>query len=274
MSNNNDFMIEKNEFGHKIKENEIVFRTDLGKYSEIKYISHLNNSNSCSIKKLNKYEYIVVDTGERKQFNLNKPTSKSDVNRKLKKYENLVLANFTGGASELFVTLTCKENVTDITVIKQYYKDFIDNLKKDYKNLEHIGLFEQTDKGCWHIHAFLKNNNHKKLFIDHIKLLNYWGQGAVYVMQNKNTFQTLGHSKDKRDDRLERFTHFPKGERLYHKSKGIKKPTKEKMEFKDCPEYNSANHTKVSSKTYHIRNKKNNNIINTIATEMYKQSKT
>lgn len=274
MSYNNDFMIEKNEFGHKIKENEIVFRTDLGKYSEIKYISHLNNSNSCSIKKLNKYEYIVVDTGERKQFNLNNPTSKSDVNRKLKKYENIVLANFTGGASELFITLNCENDITDIADIKQMYNNFIDNLKKDYKDLDYIALFQQNSNWCWHIHLFIKNNQHKKLYIEREKLIKYWGNKNVYVMPNINTFQTLGHSKDKRDDQLERYRHFPKGEKMYHKSKGIKAPTKEKMQFKDCPEYNSANHIKVSSKTYHIRNKNNNNIINTIATEMYKQSKT
>ncbi len=41
MSDNN-FMIERSEFGHKINGNDIVFRIDLGKYSEIKYISHLN----------------------------------------------------------------------------------------------------------------------------------------------------------------------------------------------------------------------------------------
>lgn len=270
MNNKNDFVIEKSDFAHKINENDTVIRTDLGKYSKITFVS--NPSNKISIRKLNKYEYKDLKTDTIKRYNLDKPTSKADVNRKLRKYENLVLANFTGGASELFITLTCNKHITDIADIKQYYNNFIDNIKQDYKDIDYIGLFEQTELGCWHIHLFIKNNQHKRLFIPHQQLLEYWQQGAVYVMPNKNTFQTLGHSKDKRNERLEIFRHFPKGEKLYHRSKGIKTPTKEKMTYKECPEYNSANHTKVSSKTYHIRNIKNDKVVNTIATEMYKQS--
>lgn len=270
MNNKNDFVIEKSDFAHKINENDTVIRTDLGKYSKITFVS--NPSKKISIKKLNKYEYVVIDTGEIKQYNLDKPTSKSDVNRKLRKYENIVLANFTGGASELFITLTCNNHITDIADIKQYYNNFIDNIKQDYQDIDYIGLFEQTELGCWHIHLFIKNNQHKRLFIPHQQLLNYWKQGAVYVMPNKNTFQTLGHSKDKRNERLERFRYFPKGEKLYHRSKGIKTPTKEKMIYKECPEYNLANHTMVSNNTYYVRNTKNNKCVNTIATEMYKQS--
>ncbi len=269
----NNFIIEKSEYAHKINGDDNVIRTDLGKYSKITFVSNPSNSNNnITIKKLNKYEYLDLKTGEIKKYNLDKPTSKSDVSRKLRKYENLVLANFTGGASELFITLTPKNNITDIAVIKQYFNDFVNNLEKDYQDIDFIALYEQTEFGCWHIHLFIKNNQHKRLYIPHQQLLNYWQQGAVYVMPNKNTFQTLGHSKDKRDDRLERFTHFPKGHRLYKKTLGIKAPTKEKMTFKECPEFNSVNHTRVSSKTYYIRNKKNDKVINTIATEMYKKN--
>lgn len=269
MSDENNLVIEKSEYSHQINDNDEVIRTDLGRYSKITFVANSNKSNS--IKKLNKYEYVDICTGEIKQYNLDKPTSKADVNRKLKKYEEIVLYNFTGGASELFVTLTCSQHITDIADIKQYYNNFIDNIKQDYQDIDYIGLFEQTELGCWHIHLFIKNNQHKKLYVPHQQLLNYWQQGAVYVMPNKNTFQTLGHSKNKRDDRLERFRHFPKGEKLYHRSKGIKTPKKEKMTYKDCPEYNSNNHTRVSSKTYHIRNQNNDKVVNTIATEMYKQ---
>ena len=266
----NNLTIEKSDYAHKIKASDIVIRTDLGKYSKLTFVA--NPSKNISIKKLNKYEYIDLNTSEIKQYNLNKPTSKSDVNRKLRKYEEIVIANFTGGASELFITLTCKENITDIAVIKQYYNNFITNIKKDYADIDYIALFEQTAEWCWHIHLFIKNNQHKKLFIPHQELLDYWGQGAVYVMPNKNTFRTLGHSKEKRDDRLERLPYYPKGEKLYHKSKGIKIPTKEKMTYKECPEYNSVEHTRISSKTYTIKNQDNDKVVNTIATEIYKQT--
>lgn len=272
MKNEKNLVVVKSEYSHQINGSDIVNRMDLGKYSKITFVSNPNKTSS--IRKLNKYEYVDTRTGEVKKYKLDNPTSKSDVNRKLKRYEEIVIYNFTGGASELFLTLTCRENITDISVIKQYYNDFLDNIKSDYQYLEYVALFEQTENMCWHIHLFLKNNNHTKLYIPHSDLLQYWKQGAVYVMPNKNTFQTLGHSKDKRDERLERFTHFPKGEQMYHRSKGIKTPPTETLTFKECPEFNSDNHTKVSNKTYQVTNKANDKIVNTIVTEMYKQTKT
>lgn len=271
-NDNNNLSVNRCDYSHQIKSNDNVIRTDLGEYSRITYISNPNKK--FSIKKLTKNEYIDLESGELKQYNLNKPTSKSSVNRKLKKYEDIVLFNFQGGASELFITLTCRDNVTDISLIKQYYNKFLKNLKRDYKDVDYIALFEQTELMCWHIHLFIKNNKNKRLYIPHQNLLHYWNQGAVYVMPNRNVFQSLGHSKTKRNERLERFTLFPKGERMYHKSKGIKTPTKEKMKFKDCPEYCSDKHKKVSSKTYQITNISNDKVVNTIVNEMYKQSST
>lgn len=270
MNNKNNLVVEKSEHEYKIGENDTVFRTDLGKYSKITFVANPNKNNN--IKKINKYQYIDLRTGKIKQYNLDKPTSKSDVNRKLKKYEEIVLYNFAGGASELFVTLGYKATITDIAVIKGDYDRFLYNLKQDYKDIDCIALFEQNGNWSWHTHIFIKNNKHKKLFIERAKLIEYWGNENVYVMPNKNTFQTLGHSKDKRDDRLERFMYFPKGEKIYHRTKGIKTPIKEKMTFKNCPEFNSNNHTKVSNKTYHITNPSNDKVVNTIATDMYRQN--
>lgn len=270
MNNKNNFIIEKSKYEYKINENDTVFRTDLGKYSKITFVA--NSSTNITIKKLSKHKYLDLKTNKIKQYNLNKPTSKADVNRKLKKYEELVLYNFSGGASELFVTLGYKATITDIAVIKADYDRFLNNLRRDYKDIDCIALFEQNGNWSWHTHIFIKNNNHKKLFIARNDLIKYWGNENVYVMQNINTFQTLGHSKDKRNDRLERFMYFPKGEKIYHRTKGIKTPIKEKMTFKECPEFNSNNHTKLSNKTYHITNSSNDKVVNTIATDMYRQN--
>ena len=128
---NNNLSVNRCEYSHQIKSNDNVIRTDLGEYSRITYISNPNKK--FSIKKLTKNEYIDLSSGELKQYNLNKPTSRSSVNRKLKKYEDIVLYNFTGGASELFITLTCRNNVTDISLIKEYYNNFLKNLKEIIK---------------------------------------------------------------------------------------------------------------------------------------------
>ena len=171
MNSENNLVIDKSEYSHKINGSDTVNRMDLGKYSKITFVSNPNKT--VSIRKLNKYEYIDNRTGEIKQYNLDKPTNKSDVNRKLKRYEEIVIFNFTGGAIELFLTLTCSENITDISVIKQYYNNFLDNIKVHYQHLDYVALFEQTERLCWHIHLFLKNNNHTKLYIPHSDLLQY-----------------------------------------------------------------------------------------------------
>ena len=71
---------------------------------------------------------------------------------------------------------------------------------------------------------------------------------------------------------VERLTHFPKNEKLYHKRKGIKVPPKEKMKNKECPEYESTEHTRISSKTYMIKNLQSDKIVNTISTDIYKKT--
>lgn len=252
-----------------IRNDDIVVRTDLGRCTKIKYISNQNKTN-CLLKKT-KNEYVDTRTGEVKQYNKNKPTSRKSVNRKLTKYEELVLYNFQGNKNELFITLNCREHITDIADIKKFFDRFIRKMRKDYKGLEYIYMPEQTEKGCWHIHLFIKCTSQQDFYIPVEKLQTYWGQGGVYVMRNRNTFKTLQHSKDKRDDRLERFRHFPKGKRMYGKSKGIGKPPKEVMPYAECEELNTDKYKKYQNKTYKVRNQLTDKTISIISTEMYKK---
>jgi len=137
-----------------IRDDDLVVRTDLGRCTKIKYISNKNKTNC--IKRESKTEYIDKRTGELKEYNLNKLTSRKSVNRKLTKYEELVIYNFQGNKNELFITLNCRENITDIADIKKFFKRFIKKLRKDYEGLEYIYMPEQTENGCWHIHLFIK----------------------------------------------------------------------------------------------------------------------
>ena len=274
MKNKNDkFKINKNDKSHHIDGNTSVYRTDLGKSSKIVSLSHQNES-SC-IKKLNKYEYLDLNTGEIKKYNLNNSVSIKDIKRKVRKYEELVLYNFTGGRNELFITLTCSDKVTDISVIKNRYNKFLERLKKDYKDIDCIALYETTANSYWHIHLFIKYIDISKvLTIPHQDLLNkYWTYGAVHIIRNFNTFKNLGHSKDSRQEKLERLTEFPKGCRMYSKTRGIKTPPKERIQYKDCPEYNSNDYSVTKAETYIIRNENTDKIVNTITTIMYKHNK-
>lgn len=269
---NDNLKVNKESNSHYISADKIVYRTDLGNSSKIVSMSNNSTSGSC-IKKLNKYEYIDTRTGERKYYNLDKPTDIKDVKRKVRKYEEIVMYNFTGGKNELFITLTCRDKITDLKVIKDRYKEFLENIQTDYKGLECIALFETTSNSYWHIHLFLKYvDTSKVLTIPHQDLLNkYWTYGAVHIIRNFNTFKSLGHSKDSRQEKLERLTNFPKGCRMYMKTRGIKTPPKEKKLFKDCPEFKSRDYSITSANTYMIRN--DEKIVNAITTLMYRNNK-
>ncbi len=277
MNNKSDVNIQKCNECNIIDGNDLVYVTNLGEYVKITHMVR-PPVESC-IKKLNKYEYIDIRTGEIKKYNQSNITSLKDVKRKIRRYEDIVMNNFSGGMNEIFIVLTHRDNVTDIQVAKNNYNKFIKTLNKNYKDLEYIGQFEQTSKWCWHINLFVKSTTQSQLNIPQADLLNYWNGGigysdvgGVYVMQNINTRQTLGHSKENRDDKLERLTHFPKGEKYYHKSKGIKVPKQEKMLYKDCTAVNSGNYEIISSKTYEIRNPETDNFINSITTEIYQKN--
>ena len=118
-----------------IRNDDIVVRTDLGRCTKIKYISNQNKTNY--IRRINKDEYVDTRIGEVKQYNKNKPTSRKSINRKLTKYEELVLYNFQGNKNELFITLNCREHITDIADIKKFFDRFIRKLRKDYKHSEY-----------------------------------------------------------------------------------------------------------------------------------------
>jgi len=271
---NDNLKVNKENNSHYIGADKIVYRTDLGNSSKIVSMSHQNTSGSC-IKRIDKYTYYDKRVDEIKYYDLDKPVSIKDVKRKVRKYEEIVMYNFQGGKNELFITLTCRDKITDLKVIKDRYKEFLKNIQTDYKGLECIALFETTSNSYWHIHLFLKYvDTSKVLTIPHQDLLNkYWGYGAVHIIKNSNTFKSLGHSKDSRQEKLERLTNFPKGCRMYMKTKGIKTPPKEKKQFKDCPEFKSRDYSITSAETYMVRNEETDKIVNAITTIIYKSNK-
>lgn len=271
---NDNLKVNKENKSHYIGADKIVYRTDLGKSSKVVYLSHQNTSGSC-IKRIDKYTYYDKRVDEIKYYDLDKPVSIKDVKRKVRKYEEIVMYNFQGGKNELFITLTCRDKITDLKVIKDRYKEFLENIQKDYNNLECIALFETTSNSYWHIHLFLKYvDTSKILTIPHQDLLNkYWCYGYVHIIRNFNTFKNLGHSKDSRQEKLERLTNFPKGCRMYSKTKGIKTPPKEKKQFKDCPEFKSRDYSITSADTYMVRNENTDAIVNAITTIMYRNNK-
>ena len=141
-----------------------------------------------SFKKLNKYEYVVVDTGEIKEYKFNNVKDVGGLKKSMKKLNQTLKNNFVGAENELFITLTAKRNVTDIRQMKMMFQQWWDKLRGLYDNLEFASIYEKhIDRDSWHIHTIIKATEHKRLFIPNNIIEDVWGYGFTKTSRIVNT---------------------------------------------------------------------------------------
>lgn len=194
-----------------------------------------------TIKKLSKKEYLVVSTGEIKQYKKENATEKEKENlrKTFNRLRQLIRTNFTEGTkNQLFITLTYRENMTDE---KQLYKDFdafYKRLKRKLKEhkLEYISVAEPQGRGAWHFHIMLKSTNQANLYIDNKTLEKIWGNGYTDAQRLKSddvgsyyvAYFTDLLEEDKKGNKKRikgsRLSMYPKGFKFYRTSRGIEKP--------------------------------------------------
>lgn len=220
----------------KPNKNYISKFTKMNNVIEIVSLSHKNNG--CSIKKLNKDEYVLLSTGE--VFNCehieNRGQNINTVRQSVARLRNLINNNFVGGKNELWITLTFGKNkVYNANELYPIFHSFIKRLRNRFKDmiLDYIYVPEPHEKGDWHIHLLLKSN--KELYIKNSKLNEIWGNGFVKVnrlqdVDNIGAYVSayLTNIKDGEETKKgARLYLYPAGHQLYRCSKGIKKPESE-----------------------------------------------
>jgi hypothetical protein len=224
-------------------------------------------------RKLNKMEYVDLETGEILEYKLNENRGQNvaGLKRTFKEIRNIINNNFTGADNELFVTLTYAENMMDT---KKLYKDFelfVRKLKRKYNNVEYMSVIEPQARGAWHCHVLLKFPDADNVYIDNDKdMARMWGHGFTKTRKLKNVdnigayisayladveaceenretiFDAITRSNDilevveKNVDGVKksyvkgaRLHMYPSGMNLYRCSRGIKKPETEKMLYKE-----------------------------------------
>lgn len=214
--------------------------TKMNNIIEIVSLSHKNSS--CSIKKLNKEEYVLLSTGE--VFNCehieNRGKNINTVRQSVARLRNLINNNFTGGKNELWITLTFGKNkVYNANELYPIFHSFIKRLRNKFKEmvLDYIYVPEPHEKGDWHIHLLLKSN--KELYIKNSLLNQIWGNGFVKVnrlqdVDNIGAYVSayLTNIKDGEETKKgARLYLYPAGHQLYRCSKGILKPTSEYLPY-------------------------------------------
>lgn len=245
-----------------IHDEDYVTVTMMNNIYELQYLQKSNNR--ANITKINSDEYKVNATGEVRTFNKIKARNESENSLKqtFKRLRYLINTNFTGGMNELFITLTFSDESISKNISNIYleFNKFMKRLKYKYgADLEYITVIEphdikDNDLKKWHgfhLHVLLKKLN-AKLFIHYSDLVKIWGLGYVEV-KRLNDVDNIGaylsayltniqednddiKTSEKKYVKGSRLWLYPKGVRIYRKSKGINNPKRIKMTYKDAKE--------------------------------------
>lgn len=154
-----------------------------------------------------------LDTDEKtkqKNYNLRLQTRRDLIRR-------LACLNFNNKYDK-FLTLTFKENITDLTFSHEEFKKFIKRLEyKQGKKLKYLAVIEFQNRGAIHYHCLINFD-----YIPHEELQNIWGNGFVFItsishVDNLGAYLVKYMTKDNDDIRL-------RGKKGYLASRNLKRP--------------------------------------------------
>lgn len=271
--------------------NDVVTVTRMNHIVEVQHMEKMNRKNN--IKKLDKDRFVDISTGEIREFEHteNRQQGYNSLRQTFKKLRYLINNNFIGNPNELHITLTYKENMTDTKRLYTDFKNFIERLRTSYKNkssLDYLCVVEPQGRGAWHCHVLMRFNDLDKVYIKNADLKRLWGLGFVTIKSLKDVdnigaylsayltdidlddvndketaFKVASEGceiktkvvdgKEKKFIKGGRLHMYPPGMNMYRKSKGIIKPEREEMKFKDIKKV-VGSATPHYQKSYHIEN--------------------
>lgn len=242
-----------------IGNDEPVTVTQMGHLIEVQHMTHGNYK--ARIKKISKYHYVDLSTGEIKEFELSETRADNinSVRQTFKKMRYLINNNFFGSDNELFITLTYANQTRDHLQVGDDYFKFLKRLKRRYKDfkLEGIRVLEPHASGCWHLHALLKLDGSDSFDLDKESLEEIWGLGFVDVQRltdvdnigaylsaylanveipegtSYNGSKEVVENEGKKYIKGARLAFYPPGVNIYTKTAGLKYPERHHMDYKD-----------------------------------------
>lgn len=218
---------------YNVYDDSIVKITNCNGILDVLYLSSRNND--IRTQKINKDEYVVLDTGEILEYKhtINRSEDLGSIRESIKNLRNLINNNFTGGKNELWITLTFDKNkIYNPSELCPIFEKFIKRLR--YKlnplKIDYIYVPEPHEKGDWHIHLLLKAD--KKLYISNKDLNILWSHGHVKVNRLKDVDNVGAYvsaylidiKEGEQTKKGARLYLYPPNHKLYRASKGIKKP--------------------------------------------------
>ena len=180
-------------------------------------------------KKISKNELINVDIGEIRTYNPNNSMridNSDNIRRSQIKLVQYIRNNFSSYKKlKLHIVLTFRSTVYEYDIAMSRWKIFRDRMRHRFPKVEFIAIFEYYEKGKnkngIHIHLLLLPNF---TAITRDDIQHYWTFGFVY-MKDFNS-ETATYFVKSNTLHL-----YPKGKRLYTKSKGIIMPVPKEMTY-------------------------------------------
>lgn len=200
--------------------------------------------NFSKFKRISSRTYLNKDDGEIYYYKRRNFKSKETIRKNMKKLELLIKLYFTNKRDNIiFITLTCKDNVQDMEIMRIYTRKFLRKLKGKYSQYDfmYIYKFERQLRGSWHTHILIKDTNNKKIFLPYDELTKLWKFGNIYLQTVKEGFidpyynkkiydenSYDNHPKEKLLKYMCKTTQLygvPNGKQIYGKSNNIKVKT-------------------------------------------------
>lgn len=236
--------------------------------------------NLSNFPRVDKSHYQDKKTGDIKEYKKRQYKGMNALKDSMNGLKDMIELNFKGNYNEIFLTLTCDKNVTDIKEIKKYTTKFIRRLKFKYpdKHFEYIYKYERNiENPKWHVHILLKDENHARLFIPNKIICKLWEKGITYAQKvykgrikvDENTGKKREESVSNYMSKTTQLYDVPINEYIYYPSQGIKRPTKKKMIYKDAKRTIKNGYKMQDEETILIRNAETKHLLNKHKKETY-----
>ena len=152
----------------EIREDEIGKFSVTPNYTEFKTNKRYNRKYENKFpKKLNGNEYVDLETGEVKKYNVNEKKTEEAFKRNFRKIPIMIKGNFDGGENERYLIFRYDNPVSDTEILSRNFKYFLVKLKKSYPNIIYLYSKECDVKGVWGIHCILKILDRDKFDLEH-----------------------------------------------------------------------------------------------------------
>ena len=224
--------------------------------------------------KLSGSTYLNQRTGEILDYSLSDDNTKSldSMRKTFKRLNHLIIDNFSGGQSEVFMTLGYEYQMSDTAQLSHDFNLFWRKLKRRYKDYEYISVAEYKGNRSLHLHILIKSLSNKRLFFDRNLIIKLWGQSDVYIkhIPTQRDIEMIAKYLNPftNPKKFKRLTYYGCNFRIYNCSKGIVKPETIRLSVGEAMKYMRENHyVKNNETSYDVvanLDDKNTVVLNTV----------